>query len=564
MYAWLVDWLCRPLPERGVYKNSKEAFLALVGFSVGLGNFWRFPTSSFEYEGATFLIAYIVCLLSIGLPLVIMEISLGQYLGLGPAHLFSRMCPVFSGVGWAMVLQLLMITVYYNIILSWTLFYLGGSFLSPLPWSHYRHEHDSGADSLKKSYESAGLYFNQSLGGLPVESENPYELHPRMVLCLAVAWVLVVVCLVKGVRHTGNVFYVTVLYPYVVLLCLFGLNYKYINLEKLIANLTTVNFEKLKSLKIYSEAASQTIYSLGVGHGIVMVASHNQIQQNVIRDSILLCLMDVVTSFFCMQVVFSVWLSVKSEIEEDIKDISGLVFKVFSALLAYENTSLWAFLFFSVIFALGFDSQLLMVAGVTTSIFDQYPQLRPYHPFVIAFTCFALFLLGLTMCTKTGIIIFNMMNTYTLRHSMFFLTLLEVVIASYLYGYRNIFKLMKKELKLWLPLPIRWYLTATWTVITPLYLAVTFGYFLYSEDWSGPKDVYFIIGQVIAFGPMVLVPLFALHAACTKEKNSVSDLLRARNDFHTSRYREDDFVCRRMNAIPMHNFAFSLDSENYI
>lgn len=41
-----------------------------------------------------------------------------------------------SGIGWGMTLIRIMIAVYYNVILSWSLFYAGASFISPLPWSH--------------------------------------------------------------------------------------------------------------------------------------------------------------------------------------------------------------------------------------------------------------------------------------------------------------------------------------------------------------------------------------------------------------------------------------------
>ena len=74
----------------------------------------------------------------------------------------------------------------------------------------------------------------------------------------------------KTHRHTCNIHF-------------FSSDYKNIKLNDLIDNLTNVTYESLQDPKIYSEAASQVIYSLGVGHGIVMVASHNRVEQNVIR-----------------------------------------------------------------------------------------------------------------------------------------------------------------------------------------------------------------------------------------------------------------------------------------
>ncbi len=51
-----------------------------------------------------------------------------------------------SGIGWGMTLIRVMISVYYNVILSWSLFYIGSSFFSPLPWSHCLHLENGGGE----------------------------------------------------------------------------------------------------------------------------------------------------------------------------------------------------------------------------------------------------------------------------------------------------------------------------------------------------------------------------------------------------------------------------------
>ncbi|HEC00490.1 MAG TPA: sodium-dependent transporter, partial [Sphingomonadales bacterium] len=52
--------------------SSKAGFLmAAIGFSVGLGNIWRFPYVMGENGGAAFLIIYLACALVIALPLLV-------------------------------------------------------------------------------------------------------------------------------------------------------------------------------------------------------------------------------------------------------------------------------------------------------------------------------------------------------------------------------------------------------------------------------------------------------------------------------------------------------------
>ena len=50
----------------------------MVGYCVGLGNFWRFPYLCYKWGGALFFIPYLFCLLTIGLPVTLMELGLGQ------------------------------------------------------------------------------------------------------------------------------------------------------------------------------------------------------------------------------------------------------------------------------------------------------------------------------------------------------------------------------------------------------------------------------------------------------------------------------------------------------
>lgn len=46
----------------------------------------------------------------------------------------SPLCPG-AGVGVGMLLVSSLVSLYYNVIIAWTFYYLGSSFQSPLPWS---------------------------------------------------------------------------------------------------------------------------------------------------------------------------------------------------------------------------------------------------------------------------------------------------------------------------------------------------------------------------------------------------------------------------------------------
>lgn len=52
--------------ERELWDNPVEFLLSCIAMSVGLGNFWRFPTTAYENGGGAFIIPYLIVLFFIG------------------------------------------------------------------------------------------------------------------------------------------------------------------------------------------------------------------------------------------------------------------------------------------------------------------------------------------------------------------------------------------------------------------------------------------------------------------------------------------------------------------
>ena len=75
------------------------------------------------------MLVYTIMTVFIGLPLVFLELSLGQYTGHGPIQVFGRLAPALRTLGWAMVAVTIITAIYYNVILAWSLFYLVHGFI---------------------------------------------------------------------------------------------------------------------------------------------------------------------------------------------------------------------------------------------------------------------------------------------------------------------------------------------------------------------------------------------------------------------------------------------------
>ena len=63
---------------RGQWSGQLGFVLAAAGSAVGLGNIWRFPYSAGEGGGGAFVLIYLICVVGLGLPVMLVEISLGR------------------------------------------------------------------------------------------------------------------------------------------------------------------------------------------------------------------------------------------------------------------------------------------------------------------------------------------------------------------------------------------------------------------------------------------------------------------------------------------------------
>ena len=78
---------------------SRLGFVLLsAGCAIGLGNVWRFPYITGKYGGAVFLVVYLLFLLFVGLPVLIMEFSVGRAARRNMAHALKKLEP--EGTWW--------------------------------------------------------------------------------------------------------------------------------------------------------------------------------------------------------------------------------------------------------------------------------------------------------------------------------------------------------------------------------------------------------------------------------------------------------------------------------
>jgi SNF family Na+-dependent transporter len=121
------------------WAGSTTFILAAIGSAIGLGNFWRFPYLTFKWGGGIWFIPYLIALMLLGLPMMLLELSLGQLFQRGDIGVFRGIHPRLYGVGLASVFSAFAINIFYTYLIAIAGCYLFVGITHPtLPWSIQR------------------------------------------------------------------------------------------------------------------------------------------------------------------------------------------------------------------------------------------------------------------------------------------------------------------------------------------------------------------------------------------------------------------------------------------
>ncbi|XP_033126449.1 sodium- and chloride-dependent glycine transporter 1-like [Anneissia japonica] len=519
---------------RGNWGKKLDFMLSCIGYAVGLGNIWRFPYLAYSNGGGAFLFPYIIMLLCAGLPLFFLELSFGQFASLGAISIW-KISPIFKGLGWGMTIITAMVCCYYNTIIAYIIFYLFASMTSELPWATCGHEwntdlcslngtlinengtHTHSNDSVRPSIE----YWNKRVLHRSSGIEELGSVRWDLCLCLLLAWIVVFLCIAKGVKSSGKVVYFTATFPYIVLLILFFRGITLPGAFDGILYFVKPNFTLLKDPKVWKDAASQIFYSLGVAWGSLhTLSSYNKFHNNCHRDALIVAFTNCGTSIFAGFVIFSVIGFMAHDAGLDISKVAsngpGLAFVAYpEAVARMPYSPLWSFLFFFMLFTLGLDSQFVMMETVITAFCDELSTvIKDMKSKKIWFTlgfCVVGFLLGIPHVTEGGIYLLTLMDNYSAGFSLLLIAFVELIVICYVYGISR----YTEDISIMLGFTPNIYWKVSWLFITPLVTAFIFVFFCvgyaplkYEGEYEFPPAAE-ALGWLMVIASLVPTPLIA-------------------------------------------------------
>ncbi|XP_044298400.1 sodium- and chloride-dependent glycine transporter 1 isoform X2 [Varanus komodoensis] len=499
---------------------------------------------------------YFIMLVFCGIPLFFMELSFGQFASQGCLGVW-RVSPMFKGVGYGMMVVSSYIGIYYNVVICIAFYYFFSSMTRVLPWTYCNNYWNTAncTGVLDFTNGSAGSSlnltqsFNQTLKRTSPSEEywrryvlklsddigNLGEVRLPLLGCLGISWIVVFLCLIKGVKSSGKVVYFTATFPYVVLTILFVRGITLEGATTGIMYYLTPQWDKILDAKVWGDAASQIFYSLGCAWGgLITMASYNKFHNNCYRDSIIISITNCATSVYAGFVIFSILGFMANHLSVDVSKVAdhgpGLAFVAYpEALTLLPISPLWSVLFFFMLILLGLGTQFCLLETLVTAIVDEIGNdwIIRRKTFVTLAVAIVGFLLGIPLTTQAGIYWLLLMDNYAASFSLVVISCIMCVSIMYIYGHRNYFKDI--EMMLGFPPPV--FFQICWRFISPViiffilvftviqYRPISYNMYVY-PTWA------IAIGFLMALSSVICIPIYAVFCVLRTEGDSLLQRLK--------------------------------------
>lgn len=346
--------------QREQWTGQFGFIMAAIGSAIGLGNIWRFPGVAYENGGGAFMIPYVVALLTAGIPMLLLDYSLGhRYQGSAPA-VFRRVSKGFEALGWGKVLVCFVITAYYAVILAWSLRYMG--FSLNLAWGD-----DPTTFFVADFLQASDPGVNNGI--------VPGIFWPLIIVWAAAALVMAL-GIAKGIERANKVFIPLLVVIFVILVIrAFTLPGAAAGLNALF----TPNFAALADPQVWIAAYSQIFFSLSVGFGIMITyASYLKKKSNIVPTALVTGFANSSFEILAGLGVFATVGFMAAQQGVGVNELEGLTgvglsFMTFPKIVSMmPGGPLFGVIFFASLFIAGFTSMLSLTQVVSAAIQEKF------------------------------------------------------------------------------------------------------------------------------------------------------------------------------------------------
>lgn len=342
----------KPDQKREHWSTSLGFILASAGSAIGLGNVWKFPYITGVYGGSAFVLWYLFSVVIIGLPVMLIEFSIGRATQLNPVGALRSLSPdkPYWLIGAMGVLAGFIILSYYSVVAGWTLNYL-----------------------LKAIFYGFSGYSSPELAD---KAFGSYVSHPvKPILTHLVFMLLVMLIVVQGVRsgvERWNKILMPLLFVIILLLVIRGLTLKGVTPERRafqgLQFLFHFDLSQLNGPAMLT-AMGHAFFTLSLGMGAMLTyGSYLSRRENIVKNAIWIVISDTLIALLAGIAIFTTVFALGFQPAKG----PGLVFNVLPAIFSQMPSGrLVGILFFLLLFIAALTSAISLMEVVTAFFVDE-------------------------------------------------------------------------------------------------------------------------------------------------------------------------------------------------
>ena len=398
--------------------------MAAIGSAVGLGNVWRFPYVCYQNGGGAFLIPYFVALFTAGIPLMILEFSIGNWARKAPPEAFKKIGKKWEWAGWLTVLMPFVVALYYVVIMAWCFSYMVYSL--DLRWGL-----------------NAEIFFKIFLGdtGSPLIFGG---ISLPVILGLIAIWLMIFLILYKGVGRIGKIVALTVPIPTILLIILTIRGLTLPGAMEGISYYLTPNFSKLLDANVWLAAYAQVFFSLSLAQGIMITyASFLKKKSDLTNNAFIISLADAGTSFLAGFTVFSVvgYLAMTQGIGIDTlgtqiagPNLTFITYPTAISLLPFA-AFFFGFIFFIALLTFGIDSAFSMIEPISSGLHGKWKISKAKATGIM---CIVGFSFSMLFSAGNGLHLLDIIDHFIANFGLVMIGLMECIVLGWFFTLKRL------------------------------------------------------------------------------------------------------------------------------
>lgn len=274
------------MEKREKFSSRLGFILISAGCAVGLGNVWRFPYITGKYGGAAFVLIYLVFLVILGLPIMVMEFSVGRASQKSAARSFHVLEPKGSKWHFMAIIAIAgnyLLMMFYTTVGGWMLAYvikmIRGEFTGLTP-------------------VEVGGVFNGMLG-------QPGSMNFWMIVTVIIGFLVCSLGLQKGVERVTK-FMMASLFVILIILCIRSVTLP--GAAEGVRFYLIPDFHKITEYGLFEvvfAAMGQAFFTLSLGIGAMAIfGSYIAKEHTLTGESIRICTLDTIVALLAGLIIF--------------------------------------------------------------------------------------------------------------------------------------------------------------------------------------------------------------------------------------------------------------------